>query len=162
MNITFREYQSADRELLKDMMNRLENHVKTLDPLKRIENNPGFDEISVTESLEHVEKYNGKICFAEDEGKVIGHIIGVIWEQSEKNRLEIGEHKLGEVIDLYLEEEYRGKGLGKKMLSMMEEYFKLHNCDSMWIGVFADNTSAHEMYKNFGFRDREIGMLKQL
>lgn len=162
MNITFREYEDKDRSLLLGLTNKLEGYAKSLDILERVKNLPGFAEVSLRETLENVDKYQGKIWFAEDEEKVIGYVIGVIWEQSKKNRLEIGPHKLGEVIDIYLEEEYRGQGLGTKMLKMMEDYFKRKGCDSMWIGVFAPNENAHKTYKKFGFVDREIGMLKQL
>lgn len=79
-----------------------------------------------------------------------------------KNKLEIGPHKLGEVLKIYLDEEYRRKGIGKTMLQMMEKYFKEKGCNSMWISVFAPNENAHNMYKKFGFMDREIGMLKQI
>lgn len=162
MNITFREYKDGDRGLLVEFCNKLEEYVKVLDPLKRVQNLPGFTEMSIQETLEQVARYQGKIWIAEDNDKPVGYIIGVIREQSEKNKLEIGPHTLGEVLDIYLEEDYRGQGVGKKMLLMMEEYFRNKGCDSMWIGVFVPNENAHQMYKKYGFIDREIGMLKQL
>ncbi len=99
---------------------------------------------------------------AEDGGKAIGYIAGVIREQSEINKLEIGSHVLGEVTDLFIEEGYRNQGLGTKMLSKMEEYFKEKGCDSMWISVFAPNEIAQVAYKKFGFVPRQIGMLKNI
>lgn len=161
-HITFRDYKDEDRGTLVDLTNKLEEYVKPLDPLHRVKNLSGFSEMSLQETLENVKKYQGKITFAEDNGKVVGVIIGVIWEQSEKNKLEIGQHTVGEVLDLYLEEAYRGKGLGKAMLQMMEDYFKSKGCDSMWIEVFSPNENAHNVYKKYGFVDREVGMLKQL
>lgn len=162
MNITFREYKDEDRSLLHELVQELEEYVKTLDPLRRVINSPGFTELSLNETLENVKKYHGKILFAVSENSIVGYAVGVIWKQSEKNILEIGPHKLGEVLDIYLRSEFRGKGIGRKMIRMMENYFKNENCDSMWISVFAPNTNAHEMYKKCGFKDREIGMLKQL
>ncbi|MBI4225644.1 GNAT family N-acetyltransferase [Candidatus Roizmanbacteria bacterium] len=162
MKITFREYNEKDRDLLLKLTNKLEVYAKFLDPIRRVKNLPGFTEISLKETLENVEKYQGKIWLAEDEGKVIGFVIGAIWEESEKNKLEIGPHKLSEVLDIYLEDEYRRKGIGKTMLQMMEKYFKEKGCDSIWILVFAPNENAHNMYKKLGFVDREIGMLKEI
>ena len=69
---------------------------------------------------------------------------------------------MGEVLELFVEEKYRGQGIGTKMLAMMEDYFKEKNCDSMWISVFAPNNTAHELYKKFGFTNRDIGMLKNI
>lgn len=160
--MTFRDYKDEDRDILLDLTNKLEECVKPLDPLRRVKNLPGFSKLSLQETLDNVKKYQGKITFAEDNGNVIGVIIGVIWEQSEKNKLEIGPHVVGEVVDLYIEEAYRGKGLGTTMLQMMEDYFRSKGCDSMWIEVFSPNEVAHTVYKKYGFIDREIGMLKQL
>ncbi|KKQ66758.1 MAG: hypothetical protein US86_C0003G0001 [Candidatus Daviesbacteria bacterium GW2011_GWA2_38_24] len=100
MDISFREHKEKDKDLLLELSNKLEEHVKHLDPIQRIKNLPGFIELSLKETLENVEKYQGKIWIAENDDKVVGYVVGVIWKQSEKNKLEIGEHRLGEVIDL--------------------------------------------------------------
>jgi len=102
MKITFREYKNKDKQLLLGLSNKLAAHSKQIDPLKRVLNLPGFVEIDVAEMLENVQKYRGKIWFAEHERNVVGYIIGAIWVQSDKNKLEIGSHILGEVLDLYL------------------------------------------------------------
>lgn len=162
MNLTFREYKNDDKDLLLNLIRKLGQTSKNIDPLQRVKNLPGFAELSLTDLLSDVEKYQGKIWFAQDEGKVIGYTIGAIWEQSEKNRLEIGAHILGEVLELFVDEDYRGQGIGTKMLKMMEDYFKEKKCDSIWISVFAPNNSAHALYKKFGFIDRDIGMLKNI
>ena len=162
MDVKFIEYEDKDKDMLLELANKLEEFAKSLDPIKRVKNSPGFIESSVAETLENVKKYQGKIWLAIDDEKTVGYIVGVIWEQSEMNKLEIGERKLGQVTDIYLEENYRGQGLGKKMLQMMENYFRGKSCDSMWVQVFAPNENAHHVYQNFGFMDREIGMLKQI
>jgi len=161
MAINYRDYD-GEKDVLLDFVNKLEEYVKPLDPIHRVKNFEGYADLSLKEMLENAEKYNGKILLAEDAGKVIGCAIGAIWNQSEKNRLEIGLHKLGEILFIYIDEEYRGQGIGKTMLQMMENYFKENGCDSVWIVVFSPNENAHNMYKNFGFMDREIGMLKQI
>lgn len=162
MNITFREYKQSDKEILLEFSKKLEDHGREMDPLQRIKNRPGFTQINVEGMLKNVVKHQGKICFAENEGKVIGFIVGVIWTQSKINKLEIGPHLLGEVLDLFILEEFRGEGLGTKMLSRMEQYFKEKGCDSMWISHFAPNETAHKTYEKFGFVSRQIGMLKEI
>lgn len=162
MYVTFREYTEGDKTRLIELAKELADMHKVMDPMKRVVNGPGFVENDIAETLENVAKYRGKIWFAEDSGKLIGYIIGVIWEQSEQNKREIGEHMLGEVVDLYLQDAYRGQGLGTKMLAKMEEYFQKEGCDSMWVSHFADNENAHKAYEKFGFVNRSIGMLKTI
>lgn len=162
MNITFREYKEEDKNTLLQLSKKLGEHGKSMDPIQRIKNFPGFAELDLEDNLENVSKYQGKIWLAEDAGKAIGYIVGVIWEQSEKNKLEIGPHVLGEVIDLYVDEGHRNQGLGTKMLSRVEEYFKEKGCDSMWISHFGPNEIAHKTYEKFGFVTRQVGMLKNI
>jgi GNAT superfamily N-acetyltransferase len=162
MDVTFREYLDKDHDQLLTLSKKLGTFGKSIDPMKRIKNASGFAEIDLEETLQNVQKYQGKILLAEQNVDIIGFIIGVIWKQSEKNELEIGRHRLGEVLDLFLEESYRGQGIGSKMLTMMEAYFKEQDCDSMWVHLFAPNENAHTVYEKFGFVDRSIGMLKNI
>jgi len=162
MKIHFREYKKKDRSLLLDLTTKLQTYVKSIDELHRIKNLSGYSDAFLEETLSNVKKYQGKIWFVEVDKKVVGYIIGVIWEQSEINRLEIGHHLLGEVIDLFVDEKYRGRGIGKTMLQKMENYFIDKGCDSMWIRVFSANEKAHKLYKKTGFIDREVGMLKNI
>jgi ribosomal protein S18 acetylase RimI-like enzyme len=162
MQITLREYSDNDWRELLALTKKLHSHIKSLDLLQRIQNQPCYAEMSLHDILENVTKYQGKIWFAQDKGKTVGYIIGVIWKQSEKNALEIGRHVLGEVIEIYVNENYRKKGVGKMMIGKMEEYFKEKGCDSVWVSVFASNDSARQMYRKSRFVEREIGMLKEI
>lgn len=162
MHISLKEYTNSDTSELLELTKKLHMYVKSLDVLHRIKNLPGYAEISLRDIWENIKRYQGKIWFAQDNDKTIGYIMGVIWEQSEKNTLEIGHHVLGEVIELYVDENYRRKGVGKMMIDKMEEYFKDKGCDSVWVSVFASNDTARQVYRNSGFVEREIGMLKEI
>lgn len=162
MNIVIREYTEKDKSALAKLNKKLQEYIKSIDPLHRIKNLPGFSEMAFQDTMKELVKYQGKVLLAEDTGKIVGCIIGVIWEQTEKNKLEIGPHVVGEVLDFYLEELYRNQRIGTKMLKMLACYFKEKGCDSMWVSFAAFNTVAHEAYKKFGFVEREIGMLKEL
>lgn len=162
MKITYKEYSEVDKKDLIDLAFKLEEYQKEIDPIKRVQNLKGFSELDIEDTLDDLNKNQGKILFAMNETKKIGFVIGIIWKQSEKSRLEIGLHKLGEVMHLFVEEGYRGRGVGKALLKMAEEYFVDEGCDSVWLSVFIPNINAHELYKKSGFIDREVGMLKIL
>ncbi len=163
MEITYREYAEEDKKDLIALEHELEEFQKQIDPLKRVQNLKGFAELEIENTLKDLNKNKGRIWFAMDGNTKIGCVIGIAWnKQPEKSRLEIGPHKLGEVMHLYVEKEYRGKGIGKQLLSLIENYFRKENCDSVWLDVFSPNINAHELYKKVGFVDRQIGMLKDL
>ncbi len=162
MEITYREYKESEKPLLLEMARKLTEHSKAIDPLKRVINEPGYVESDVEDMLDDVKNHHGKVWFAECDGVVVGYVIGVIWDQSEKNKLEIGPHKLGQVLDLFVDESMRGKGIGSTFLTMMEKYFKDSGCDSMWVNTNAHNQPARNLYNKFGFVDRELGLLKNI
>lgn len=161
-NIQIREYEEKDRSILLDFINSLEEYQKSLDPILRVKNLDGFAEKYLVQTFSNLDKYKGKIFLAEDNGVAVGFISGAIFDQSEIDKLEIGEHKQGEVLKIYISEEHRGKGLGKLMISKMEDFFKENGCDSVWIEVSSYNTNAHSTYEKLGFIDREVGMLKEI
>lgn len=161
-NIQIREYEEKHKTILLDFVNKLEEYQKNLDSISRVKNLDGFAEKSLEQMFENIDKYNGKIFIAKVNDIVIGFISGAIFDQSEIGKLEVGEHKQGEVLKIYILEEHRGKGLGKLMISKMEDFFKESGCDSVWIEVSSYNTNAHSTYEKLGFIDREVGMLKEI
>jgi ribosomal protein S18 acetylase RimI-like enzyme len=56
---------------------------------------------------------------------------------------------------IYLLQKYIGKGYGKILMTRALREAKERNCDSVWLGVWANNYSAIGFYKKLGFR--EIG-----
>jgi len=162
MDLIIREYQEGDRELLQSLVEKLMDFVVDIDPVRRIRRMKKFGEVNTLKLLKKINENVGKIYFAKLDGKVIGYVAGFCPKQSKENLLEVIPTKLGVIDDLYIDERFRGKGVGKILMEKMEKYFKSMDCDSIWIEVFAPNKKAHDYYKKLGFVDREIGMLKRL
>lgn len=144
------------------MVVKLRDFVVATDPMRRIRRMPGWEQRSLKFIFDMVANQYGNIYFAEADGKTVGYAFCFVTKQSEENRLEVIPTKLGQVEDIYVEDGYRGTGVGKALMAKCEEHLKEKGCDSIWIDVFAPNTDAHEYYKKLGFVDREIGMLKKL
>jgi ribosomal protein S18 acetylase RimI-like enzyme len=83
-------------------------------------------------------------------------LIGFVWIKIEK------EKKSAFLYEIYIFEEYRGKGFGTRMMKNVEEwleqegiyYFKLH--------VFGSNEGARKLYEELGFEIAGINMLKTI
>ena len=162
MDISFREYTDNDKKLLTELVMKLMDFVILTDPIKRIRRMPGYDEVGIKRLLNKINKNKGKIFFVQNNKKVIGVAVCFIVKQSKENLLEVVPTKLGQLEELYLEEEYRGKGIGRLMLEHVQKYLKSRGCDTLWLTVFAHNKNARDFYIQEGFIEREIGMLKQL
>ena len=59
------------------------------------------------------------------------------------------------VDELYLREEFRGKGIGKSSLRFIEDTCRLDNVSAVRLEVNRINIKAMEIYKNTGFKDDE-------
>jgi ribosomal protein S18 acetylase RimI-like enzyme len=53
---------------------------------------------------------------------------------------------------LYVLPEYQGKGIGMKLLRMVEERAKSKSFNQIWLGVMVQNASSLEWYKKLGFQ----------
>jgi RimJ/RimL family protein N-acetyltransferase len=66
------------------------------------------------------------------------------------------------IFDFVIDEEFRGKGFGKQVLTAMDEKLKSMGAESVALHVFGDNVTAQERYKKMGFKIVGINMKKDL
>jgi ribosomal protein S18 acetylase RimI-like enzyme len=83
-----------------------------------------------------------------------GNRVGVLWVQ-------VKDHK-GFIFDFVIDEEFRGRGYGKRALAAMDEKLKSMDAESVSLHVFGDNITAQELYKKAGFEITGIHMNKKL
>lgn len=84
-------------------------------------------------------------------------LIGLIWAckqpfRDEKNRLYIEL--------LFVEEEYRGRHIGRELVEVVFEYAKVHRYNALYFNVDADNVNAIRFFKSFGFELERIQLVK--
>lgn len=163
MNITVREYTSEDRSVLEICIESLQKHIVEIDPLKRQIVSAGYGKIYTEGLLKAISEKDGKIYFAEVDGKVVGVIAGTLAKQfPHGGTLEAIPSSPAWIRELYVDPAVRGKGVGRSLIQKLEEYFKSKGCDVVLVGVFAPNGEAQSFYESQGYIDREITMLKKL
>lgn len=143
-------------------MERLHDHIVNVDPLKRVIRAPEFGELYTRWLLELIRENDGVIYFAEKDGKVIGCSAGFIPSQSPHEVAGGVPSKYGRVQEMYVDERYRGEGIGKLLMEKLESYFREKQCDVSLVEVFASNKSAYEFYKICSYADRDINLMKKL
>ncbi len=161
MVITIRKYDEKDREKLVFFMNQLQDYLIAIDPLHRMRRGKNYGEIYTTGLLEKTTKEQGVILFAEENNQPIGVIVGVIEIQEKGNLLECIPTKTGRIQDLYVDEKYRSKGVGKLLMTKLEDYFQKKKCTIIKVEVFAPN-KASSFYSQLGFENRVVDMIKVL
>lgn len=61
------------------------------------------------------------------------------------------ERKIGVVSDVYVKEERRRKGVGKKMLDVAVKWFRKNKVMSVRLNVAAENLEARAAWRKLGF-----------
>jgi GNAT superfamily N-acetyltransferase len=162
MKVKIREYRESDRAALVKLLEELMDYIVSVDDLKRTRRMPEFGESYTRRTLQKVAEENGIIYVAEHDAEVIGVVIGTIREQTKEDQLEHVPAKFGEVLEIVVKPEYRGKGVGTMLMNKLLEYFKENNCTISGVGVLVPNRKAHRLYHELGYEDRDIYMTKAL
>ena len=90
-------------------------------------------------------------CF-EDE-KIVG-IVSINWG--------ITSYKFSSFIycdDLFVEEEYRKRGIAKALMNEVVKMAKIDNCSSIMLGVGNEELKVQKFYKSIGFNDIECKLM---
>lgn len=162
MNITIREYEPKDFDEILPLADRFEDYLIALDDMGRLRREKGFAQQYLSYTIQEMQQKNGKFYVAYDGEKLIGGIVGVHEENSPQLTVEQGERKCGRVSELFVEEEYRGQGIGKLLMEKMENYFRETGCDDIIIESIFPNKNAQGFYKSLGYKERSIELLKEL
>lgn len=88
--------------------------------------------------------YHPGVYLVVEEEKVIGYSIGIM-------RFE----NLGHIISIAIDKAYRGRGLGKKLLKETIEGLMETGAKKIRIEVRESNDVAINLYKKFGFMEKE-------
>ncbi len=91
----------------------------------------------------------------EEQGCILG--IAFFRERKVGNSKQVARRTLF-IEDLAVLEEYRGKGIGKKLLEKVQEIAKEQGCDGVELQVNARNQAALEMYRHCGYSEKSINM----
>jgi ribosomal protein S18 acetylase RimI-like enzyme len=66
------------------------------------------------------------------------------------------------IYDIAIDEEHRGKGYGRALLTGLEKVAHDRGLDSIALNVFAGNDIARRLYEKAGFRATSLQMAKRL
>lgn len=118
---------------------------------------PGYkfnEEIHKKKMLKSIEKEPEGIQILESNGEMIGYM----WFSSKNG--DFGRHGL--IHHLFIDENYRGKGLAKRLINYAEKYFESRGIKRIKLTVTATNEPAIKLYEKFNYKKRRFVMEKTL
>lgn len=156
------EYEDKYLEDVKDLLVELEEYILSIDKDKLDKLHPEYRDKMAILDLEKVNNNEGKCYLALEDNKVIGLIMGYVRTYDKYDYLDYKCPRSGEVSELIVSQNIRSKGIGQKLMTKMEEYFKSINCKYIFINVFAYNENAIEFYETQGYHTRGLIDIKKL
>jgi len=108
---------------------------------------------------ETVAEGRGFLIIAEWNGEIIGFTFASI---SRMFPLDVTEHAVGTINDVYVLPEFRGRGIGKRMVAECLEKFKARGVKNVRLSVLAENKAAIKLYEKLNFKIRSYEMFKKL
>lgn len=91
--------------------------------------------------LEKPQEAYGAVWVATDNGEVIGSVA---------TRL-LADTRVAELKRMYLKPPYRGRGLGRLLLSEVVQWAESHGCQSLVLDTTSSMTAAQRLYEAAGF-----------
>ena len=117
---------------------------------------------SFKDKLEEIKNNEGKCYLAIEKEKAIGLIMGCIRSYNEYDYLDYKCPKRGIITELIVTSKIRSKGVGKKLMDKIEDYFRKNNCEYVLVDVFAYNENALKFYERKGYHPRMYTDIKKL
>ncbi len=153
------EYEEKYIEEVKDLLVELQEYIVDLDKEKYNIITEEYRELYFKEKMEEMEKYNGKIYLYEENGKILGLVMGVITNE-DTDIYDFKAPKRGRVTELIVDKNARLNGIGNRLLDKIEEYLKSEGCKAILIEVFGYNENALKFYDKNGYRTRLVDVIK--
>ena len=97
-----------------------------------------------------------KPIFVYDDGEVLGYAFCQLNEVQNDRLLQ--DRKTLYIDDLCVDENARGKHIGKALFDFVRDYAKSIGCRAVTLNVWEGNDSAIRFYQNMGMHPQKIGM----
>lgn len=107
---------------------------------------------------DQIKSKNAEIYLAEIKGKPVGYSLIYIKKNIPIFKLE----RIGDISDLFVKKEFRGKGISNKLKDNAIKWFKKRGIKNMVVNVHCENKSAYSVFKRWGFFDYHLEMRKKI
>lgn len=147
-----------DKKELVRLIKEFESSDKNLSEKQRsIRAYKDLEKIAQEKAEKYVSQPEYTVFVAEENRVLKGFICGGI--KDKKYRV---YNKEGYVEDWFVEKDYQGQGIGKKLFDKLVEEFKKTGCTHIGLDTHLENKKAIEIYENMGFTKRLVTFFKLL
>lgn len=118
---------------------------------KEVDVNWAHTEIGRKFYEDKINEVNGVCMVAEFNKKLVGYMVA--WKKDVASYRKVTVAELG---NIFVKEEYRSKGVGKKLMEAFKDWAKQLKVDKVAVNVFALNEKGIAFYKREGFLPQDL------
>ena len=157
--IEIKPYSKSDSEAFLSLARELQGYETQLYELMKPADEIGPWYLDLVE--EYSRKEDGTILMAWEGGFAVGYasIFTAVVEDGKRDEV---AYTYAHVGDLVVTAAARGRGIARQLLEACEDYARRAGRTELRIKVLAENSRAHDVYRDFGFDDLHIDMRKKL
>ena len=163
-----RLYIDRDRPQLDMLVNEFQDYMVNIDDRKELRPFENLDEAHsyMGKLLDDAEEMSGLVYVAEENGKIIGFVQGIIDRHTDvEDVMHNTTHNTqvdGWVGVLYVAEAHRGKKLGRALFEAIKNEFRQRGCTTLRLLVMKDNISSVRFYESYSMKIRDVEMVVTL
>ncbi len=150
---------TADRDAMLGFIMGSQQFEHTVEPNRRLDS--PVAPVHLANLERDVADNGGKFYIAEDDnGRAIGW--GVVHEKDDDVYVVAPERRHVYISELFVNEDVRGKGVGRALIAACEDWARTRGIAVMQIGVLALNTRADQIYRQSGYAHYAYQLRKYL
>ena len=156
MNIEIRKAKTSELKLIQDMNHKLFLWDYARDPTMNIQ--WPYEEAGETYFRKMISGETGACFVAESDKKLVGYVAGCV-----RSQIYTYDTVLRcELENIYVNEDTRGSGVGKKLVAAFSEWCKEQGAQSMILDAYYQNEDAIKFYEACNFRPYTLRLEKPL
>ena len=159
--IRIRHYRIEDRPFVVHCLVESQQYISSIDNFSLCILRKRYGE-NMMEMLISGLREGGCILIAEIQGKNVGMISASVHNPSALEVIEMASIKRGVITELFVEADYRGKGVAIRLIEEAEHWLKSNDCQLSFLNVLSGNGRAHSLYSHLGYKEYELIMMKRL
>lgn len=152
--VKIRKASLKDLEIIYNLNIDLAKHELRFDQIRKRPQKKKRYRYGYKNLREKLKKRDYRFFVVEDEGKTVGFIEGCIRKTPSFYKYS----RKGEVGPIFVKKEYRNKGVGKKLVKEMLNWFKSKNIKWIQLTTHAKNINSIKFWKKLGFKEYSIRM----
>jgi ribosomal protein S18 acetylase RimI-like enzyme len=155
--VTIRKATENDRSAILEGFFALQEYERSMEPNRA--DPADIVETYLRDLFADCKDGKAEILVAEVGAGVVGWV-GVVPRHVSDDILD-HDREFAYITDLIVLKEYRGQGIGRRLLAAAEEYAAKQGARRLRVGVLSANAAAHRLYHSVGFRDYEVILEKR-